>query len=378
MGLCAASLGGMNTAEQLYDARHTGLSMLQFCMRAPRDVAAALDIRLAEVKRWAKIGQVYYGQTRYTKQQRKVVAAAEGYSIDRLDIVERFAKKAKDAGQEWKIRLQLLEAGGSIENVQRVGKAIFEDLEREDPPAEPEPGVRLSQNTADTWTLHIRSSATQISRLLKTLEPLMPEGPETRERKLVDAFWTMLDNNYSLVVQKYRTVIAVGVPDLWKILHGKGDEVILGCSDGTQMRGAEWLNALMNGQMDKDIFAGLFHPTAGPVNLYQTRFADFKQRLLAMCEQLVCAWEDCNVPADRCEVHHILAHKYGGNTEPANLTMLCPYHNGKAGTGPPDNAPYGWITREKGRPAYQPAWGGPTRRNNHPVGKLGAHDLIRV
>src|SRR5699024_180573 len=48
----------------------------------------------------------------------------------------------------------------------------------------------------------------------------------------------------------------------------------------------------------------------------------------AMAENLVCPWPDCNVPANRCQVHHIDAHNNGGHTKPSNLTMLCKYHNG--------------------------------------------------
>src|SRR5699024_12034764 len=53
-----------------------------------------------------------------------------------------------------------------------------------------------------------------------------------------------------------------------------------------------------------------------------------KQRIMATAENLVCPWPDCSVPADRCQVHHIDAHKNGGHTTPSNLTMLCRYHNG--------------------------------------------------
>ena len=47
-----------------------------------------------------------------------------------------------------------------------------------------------------------------------------------------------------------------------------------------------------------------------------------------MAENLVCPWPDCKVPADRCQVHHLEAHKNGGQTNPSNLTRLFVYHNG--------------------------------------------------
>src|SRR5699024_3655437 len=107
-----------------------------------------------------------------------------------------------------------------------------------------------------------------------------------------------------------------------------GDDITVGLSDGTTMTGAELINAALAGALGDKVYAGLFHPTAGPVNLYEARFASWKQRTLAMAENLVCPWPDCNVPADRCQVHHIDAHKNGGHTKPSNLTMICSYHNG--------------------------------------------------
>ena len=127
---------------------------------------------------------------------------------------------------------------------------------------------------------------------------------------------------------EYRSVIAIGLDDFAKVSAGSSDEVIVGLSDGTTMTGAELIEAALAGALGENIYAGLFHPTAGPVNLYQARFASLKQRILATAENLVCPWPDCGVPADRCQVHHIDAHKNGGQTNPSNLTMLCKYHNG--------------------------------------------------
>ena len=48
------------------------------------------------------------------------------------------------------------------------------------------------------------------------------------------------------------------------------------------MTGAEIVNLAMSGALGDKIYAGLFHPTAGPVNLYEARFASGKQRILAI------------------------------------------------------------------------------------------------
>ena len=135
-------------------------------------------------------------------------------------------------------------------------------------------------------------------------------------------------------------------------------------------------------------YVGLFHPTAGPVNLYEARFASEKLRTLAMAENLVCPWPDCNVPADRCQVHHIDAHKNGGHTKPSNLTMLCKYHNGvndddglatpgrKRRKRPKRGRPSrGRMRRHRGKVRLHTP-GGKLVGNTHDLSNMGAMDLI--
>ena len=122
------------------------------------------------------------------------------------------------------------------------------------------------------------------------------------------------------------------------------------------------------------------------VNLYEARFASDKLRTLAMAENLVCPWPDCNVPADRCQVHHIDAHKNGGHTKPSNLTMLCKYHNGvnddggprkKHGPGKfkPGKTSRGRMRRRRGKVRLQTP-GGKLLGNSHHLSRMGAMDLI--
>src|SRR5699024_6841830 len=120
------------------------------------------------------------------------------------------------------------------------------------------------------------------------------------------------------------------------------------------------------------------------VNLYEARFASDKLRTLAMAENLVCPWPDCNVPADRCQVHHIDAHKHGGHTEPSYLKMLCKYHHGENDDdGPskkrkrpsPGKPKRGRMRRHRGKVHLQTP-GGKLVGNTHHVSSMGAMDLI--
>ncbi|WP_151530348.1 MULTISPECIES: HNH endonuclease signature motif containing protein [unclassified Corynebacterium] len=57
------------------------------------------------------------------------------------------------------------------------------------------------------------------------------------------------------------------------------------------------------------------------------RLASFRDRIALLASELVCSHPDCNEPASRCQVHHLLAWKDGGKTELPNLTLLCPEHH---------------------------------------------------
>src|SRR5699024_6327080 len=110
---------------------------------------------------------------------------------------------------------------------------------------------------------------------------------------LWEAFWTHVEGTGTgtgsgLIRPEYRTVIAIGLDDFAKVNAGSGDDITVGLSDGTTMTGAELINAALAGALGDKVYAGLFLPTAGPVNLYEARFASWKQRTLAMAENLVC------------------------------------------------------------------------------------------
>ena len=93
------------------------------------------------------------------------------------------------------------------------------------------------------------------------------------------------------------------------------------------------------------------------MNLYRTeRLASPKQRTMAAAENPTCPWPQCNYPADECQVHHLTAWRHGGETNPENLTIACPYHNGVNDDDP--NAPpvRGRLARVNGTIRWLPPW----------------------
>lgn len=94
----------------------------------------------------------------------------------------------------------------------------------------------------------------------------------------------------------------------------------------------------------------LIAPEQGPVNLYRVkRLASSKQRRMLEAETTRCAWPGCGRPASECQVHHLQEFAKGGETNPENMTLLCPYHNGVNG-----QRGRGRMMREHGRVTWLP------------------------
>lgn len=351
--------------------------------RSPYDMASDGMARRT-AKNFTQLADVLFGPTDSPRLQRESVALAEerGLSLEYLEMVEKHAKKLKKRGAAWRLRAELIAFEGTFEEVEAYAKKRVTE-EGGDKPKQR--GVRLGRVVDGLRTISITDTQRRITDLEKTLDAAIKDDDQPRSEALLEPFWSLVEGTGTgLIKPEYRTVIAIGLDDFAKVSCGNGDDVIVALSDGTTMTGTEFINAAMEGSLGDKLYVGLFHPTAGPVNLYEARFASDKLRTLAMAENLVCPWPDCNVPADRCQVHHIDAHKHGGHTKPSNLTMLCKYHNGvNDDDGPrkkrkrpsPGKPKRGRMRRHRGKVRLHTP-GGKLVGNTHHVSSMGAMDLI--
>ncbi|PQM75480.1 HNH endonuclease signature motif containing protein [Corynebacterium sp. J010B-136] len=350
---------------------------------SPHDLAGDL-MPLNTARKYTRLADVLFGPADSPKAQRDSVALAEArqLSLEYLDMVNKHAKKLNARGAAWKLRAELIAYEGTFEEVEAHAK---KRVTEEGGDTKKKPGVRVGRAIDGLRTISITDTQRRITDLEKTLDAgIKHDEDQPRSEALLEPFWDLVEGNGTgLIKPEYRTVIAIGLDDFAKVSCGKGDEVIIGLSDGTTMTGAEFINAAMEGALGDKLFVGLFHPTAGPVNLYEARFASEKLRALAMAENLVCPWPDCNVPADRCQVHHIDAHKHGGHTKPSNLTMLCKYHNGVNDDDDPSNPgaqkrkrpSRGRMRRHRGKVRLHTP-GGKLVGNTHDLSSMGAMNLI--
>ena len=375
-------MNGQQIIKLFYTSGVTILRDVYGC--SPYDLAGAV-MSLSTARKYTRLATVFLGPADSPKLQRDAVALAEArqLSLEYLEMVNKHAKKLNTRGAAWRLRAELITFEGTFEEVEAYAKKRVTE-EGGDKPKQR--GVRVGRAIDGLRTISITDTQRRITDLEKTLDAAISNDDQPRAEALLEPFWELVEGNGTeLIKPKYRTVIAIGLDDFAKVSCGKGDDVIIGLSDGTTMTGAEFINVTMEGALGDKLYVGLFHPTAGPVNLYETRFASDKLRTLAMAENLVCPWPDCNVPADRCQVHHIDAHKNGGHTKPSNLTMLCKYHNGvndddgpatpgrkKPGRRKPSR---GRMRRHRGKVRLHTP-GGKLVGNTHHVSSMGAMNLI--
>jgi len=107
------------------------------------------------------------------------------------------------------------------------------------------------------------------------------------------------------------------------------------------------------------------------------RIASPDQRLALFAAERGCTCPGCDVPADKCEVHHINEWSAGGATDITNLTLACPPNHTLIGNG--------WATTKL--PNHRTAWfpperfdrGGPrTNDYHHPERLLDDNDDERA
>src|SRR5690625_2212898 len=345
---------------------------------SPHDLAGDL-MPLNTARKYTRLADVLFGPADSPKVQRDSVALAEArqLSLEYLEMINKNTKKKKMRGHTQKLRAELIAFESNNEEVEAYAKKRVTEQGGDKPK---QPGVRVGRVTDGLRTISINDTQPKITDLEKTLDAAIKDDDQPRSEALLEPFWDLVEEGGTgLIKPEYRTVITIGLNDFAKVSCGRGDEVIVALSDGTTMTGAEFINAAMEGALGDKLYVGLFHPTAGPVNLYEARFASDKLRTLAMAENLVCPWPDCTVPADRCQVHHIDAHKHGGHTKPSNLTMLCKYHNGVNDDDGPrkkrKRPSRGRMRRHRGKVRLQTP-GGKLVGNTHHVSSMGAMNLI--
>lgn len=294
------------------------------------DRAAALRAGMADsrVKELQAVHEAYYGSTQFTAKQRAARQAAQAnvVSLDKLITIERRLKKVKDAAERWALRLQLLGVRGTHKTLARAAEKLVPTQT-----SQPKPGVRFTRSRDKLRSMHVtageRALADLERYLSQDLDATLPAGPQ-----MLATFLRLMRGGHDGAAAgvshaQPEPLILIPLPEWSEIMRGDGDDIELKLTDGTTMSGAEYLNQFVATD-ECGLQAALFHPVEGPVNLYRSeRFANHKQRVLLRATTPMCPFPGCRRSADQCQFHHIRAWSDGGETNLANLSVACKYHN---------------------------------------------------
>lgn len=410
----------MNALQTFLKGLAPGMDIIADCHGLSLRALLAAGCPDTTATRLLTLAETYFGTTAFRRQQRESIAAsrANGHSLTALLTIERHAAKLKKKRDAWALRRELCGMKGKVSDIDKRGRARVKELKgpvkrqsgvkiyrRADGPWT----MSITGPSADIADMHAAidkdaplasvqnifhgeaaarpSVTTNVVLRLDELDRIVDFGsgpkPAAGSKSATDhkpgsstspqpgSSSNARAGSSAGTNSKPSADSASGSPagsssdvsadsgpgadqgaDSTHDSDSDGD-VVVQLTNGATMTGAE----LVRRAFTEHGYVTLIHPVEGPVNLYRTsHFASAKQRLMAAAENPVCPWPECRYPADECQVHHLNAWKNGGETNPRNLTIACPYHNGVNDDDP--NAPplRGHLARVNGTIRWLPPW----------------------
>ena len=330
-----------------------------------REMFLAAGLSPARVGELALVHSAYFGHG--ASKQTTAAAHEARLTVDLLAQIERSIGHVKRKGERDGYRFRLIQVAvdkaSTCAALARYAKTIV--------PQKPKTRTKSARFIAPVNGIggvvimgdeHVMADLEAYTRT--GINPDLPAGPQ-----MAEAFEKLMRSREGVPAAAPRPLILVPAPHLSTIIHGHGDDIILGLTDGTTMTGAEFVNNYLCNEK-YGLEAALFHPTEGPVNHYrERRLASAKQRVLAKATQPICTNPDCRMPADHCEIHHVEPWRYGGETNMNNLAVLCSYHN-RVNDDDPDKHQRGRIAIRQGRPIWVSPTGYARSNKRHPYGAM--------
>ncbi|WP_394281141.1 HNH endonuclease signature motif containing protein [Corynebacterium sp.] len=350
-----------------------------------------------------KLHKLYYGTTAFTRKQRNARDSATrgNLGLQRLKSIENYANRLTDSTRKWPLREELTAFEGNdydfqrhaAERVRAYNEAAADAAADQKEQDEPQRSMKVTHHEGTTEaSLTVRGPSSEI----RAAEQIARERAEEEGISPAEALLAGMCSSTS--EGGVRTMVKVLVPlrDVQALRNGEGADAVLHCTNGALITGRELMAmeiepiaeyvGLTNMDGAVTISTGL-HPFFDEGHIVDraglereeerrssrgdppvpaatkakalARFASHKDRCLLEAEQTVCAAEGCSVPVTRTQVNHNIPHSKGGLTVVRNLSMLCDYHNGKAG----DREMY----RKIAGVTYRVLPGGKLVRNRHPL-----------
>ena len=346
----------MNQLQTYAALRASGIDLIAQCHALTHTAApapgeqlteklTALGMPEADAHTLAELTSVYYTPTSFTRRQRQAIAGAKRnrHSLATLEMIERYAWQAPTKAQAWRLREELCSQAGETSAIERLAASYLKEWKRKKKRPAPERGVRRYQH-GELATLALTGNSSAIADMYNSLMQLRSDDP-------FGAAEEIFFGGSAAARATLSTTVVIPIADLAALTNGDGDDIQLQLTNGAIISGAEYATRAL----EEAGHAVLIDPMHGPVNAYRTkRYANHKQRTMALAENPTCAWPGCNKAGEECQYHHIKAWEHGGETNAANLVTLCAYHNGINDDDP--NAPprRGRIERINGQTTWIP------------------------
>ena len=133
-----------------------------------RQAARAAGVKPAAYVEWEKAHDVYFGATRFKRQQANAVRVARqtSKSLDQILFIEQQVKAAGSEKAKWKLRLALLSVRGDYKTLQRRAKDIVPDPDADKPA--PQSSVRFGRSRKGKRTVTATGDEHEIAALEHT------------------------------------------------------------------------------------------------------------------------------------------------------------------------------------------------------------------
>ncbi|WIM68276.1 HNH endonuclease signature motif containing protein [Corynebacterium breve] len=317
-------------------------------------------------RRMCKLSTIYFGPTRFRKQQRQAreEAIRAGHTLDTLQLIESNVAKLADEAYAWKLRRDLCRLAANYRKLRTAARERVEHYNgpREEQPARPRASMSNPPGSLER-TIHWTGAESKIAAVWDQVRDHATKNNINESDALFELF-----SNRGISQAEYTPAVIVSIGDLEAIYGGAGDDVILSATNGARMTGAEFLQQ----KLTDHGLAMLVSRVHGAVDLYTTqRLASSKQRKMCSLESPTCGVPDCGQGADRCQVNHNVAWSHGGPTNLSNLSMSCPFHNGRLDDDrrQPRN---GHLVKHGGLTYHVGPFNGGYTLNDHPTARGGA------
>ncbi|QQB45765.1 HNH endonuclease [Corynebacterium glucuronolyticum] len=326
-----------------------------------------------------KLSGIYFGTTSATVKQERCRArsSANHHTLESLREIERHVAKLKNKNNAWQLRIGLLQQPADQAAIGHRAKELLAAINGTgvENPKKAVSTRRVKNSTMKD--LCVRTSSHLVTQAINAAKAYA----EKEHLDLADAICQLILGNATGKVATVTPAVIVPLnPDVLGVTPAERAHAALSLTDGSVMQVKDFTQVQITAF---GLALTVNHITGEDLGLFRldpedpdARFADAYQRQVLRLINPVCVADGCGVGADYCQPHHVVAFKHGGKTTTSNLTMLCPYDNGR-NDDDRDRPLHGHVEKIDGLDMWVPAFGGKPKLNMHPCAQGGAIRLAR-